>query len=58
MRIYLLLILSTLVLFSEVITENLEYQKVSSVGYNWKHVNFSNSYSDAIVVCSNECEPQ
>jgi len=52
MKIVCLLLL-TLSLFSQSITENLEYQKVSSVGYNWKHVNFSNSYSDAIVVCSN-----
>ena len=53
MKIVYLLLFLTLSLFSQSVTENLEYQKVSSVGYNWKHVNFSNSYSDAIVVCSN-----
>ena len=50
--IYLLLSL-TLWLNSQVITEDLEYQKISGVGYNWQYVNFSNNYSDAIVVCSN-----
>ena len=53
MRIIYLLFSFTLFLFSQAITENLEYQKVSSVSYAWKHVNFSNNYSDAIVVCSN-----
>jgi len=51
-RVLLMVLFSSLAV-AEVITQNLEYQKVSSVGYNWKHVNFSNSYSDAIVVCSN-----
>ncbi len=38
---------------AEVITPDLEYQKVSNVGYSWKTVNLDNSYSDAIVVCTN-----
>lgn len=48
-----IVLLSTLSLFSHAITDNLEYQKISGVGYSWSHVNFSNNYSDAIVVCSN-----
>jgi len=53
MRILFLLFTLTLFLFSKSITPDLEYQKISSVGYAWKHVDFSNNYSDAIVVCSN-----
>jgi len=41
------------ILFAQAITPNLEYQKISGVGYNWTHINFANNYSDAIVVCSN-----
>jgi hypothetical protein len=52
MRFILLLLFSTLSLFSQLITEDLEYQKISSVGYDWSHVNLGNSYSDAVVVCS------
>ena len=53
MKVFYLLITTTFLLFSQAITENLEYQKISGVGYSWQHVNFSNNYSDAIVVCSN-----
>jgi hypothetical protein len=53
MRIHLLLILSTLSLFSQAITSHLEYQKISSVGYGWSHISFANSYIDPIMVCSN-----
>jgi len=53
MRILFLLFTFTLFLFSKSITPDLEYQKISSVGYAWKHVDFSNNYTDAIVVCSN-----
>lgn len=48
-----IVLLSTLYLFSNAITSNLEYQRITSVNYTWKHVNFQNNYSDAIVVCSN-----
>ena len=50
--IYFLFVLSAL-LSSKAITEDLEYQKVSSVGYTWQYVSFANSYSDPIIVCSN-----
>ncbi|CAA6816885.1 MAG: Unknown protein [uncultured Sulfurovum sp.] len=52
-KIILLFIALSLVLFAKAITPNLEYQKISSVGYAWTHVNLLNSYSDPIVVCSN-----
>ena len=52
-KFLLIALLSTLSLFSHSITEDLEYQKISGVGYSWSHVNFANNYSDAIVVCSN-----
>lgn len=47
------MLLFSLELFSQAITDNLEYQKISGVGYGWRHISFSNTYSDAIVVCSN-----
>ncbi len=53
MKIVSLLLLLTISLFSHAITEDLEYQKISGVGYSWSHVSFANNYSDAIVVCSN-----
>lgn len=40
-------------LHAEVITSDLEYQRISGVGYGWQTVNLANSYSNAIVVCSN-----
>ena len=52
-KFLLIVLLSTISLFSYAITDNLEYQKISGVGYGWSHVNFVNNYSDAIVVCSN-----
>ena len=52
-KFLLIVLLSTISLFSQAITDNLEYQKVSGVGYSWSHVNFANNYNDAIVVCSN-----
>jgi len=51
--IFLVLFLSFTSLQAIVITPDLEYQKVSGVGYGWQTVSFDNSYSDAIVVCSN-----
>lgn len=52
-RFILFFFFLTASLFSQAITEDLEYQKISGVGYSWQHVNFSNNYTDAIVVCSN-----
>ncbi len=46
-------LLSWSMLFARSITADLEYLKVSSVGYGWQSVSLENSYSDAIVVCSN-----
>ena len=43
----------SLFLQAEVITSDLEYQRISGVGYSWQTVNLGNSYSDAIVVCTN-----
>jgi len=51
-RVLLLILLSDF-LFSRPITSDLEYQKISSVGYGWSHISFANSYSDPIMVCSN-----
>lgn len=52
-RVLLVCVFFTLSLFSQAITEDLEYQKISGVGYSWQYVSFSNNYTDAIVVCSN-----
>jgi len=38
---------------AQVVTSDLEYQKITGVGYSWQTVNLSNSYSDAIIVCTN-----
>jgi hypothetical protein len=51
-RVLLLILLSDF-LFSLPITSDLEYQKISNVGYGWSHITFANSYSNPIMVCSN-----
>ncbi len=51
--IFLLLGLLFSLLEARVVTNHLEYIKVKNVGYNWQSVPLSNSYSDAIVVCTN-----
>jgi len=43
----------SLLLQAEVITADLEYQRISGVGYSWQTVNLGNNYSDAIAVCTN-----
>ncbi|HFU77467.1 MAG TPA: hypothetical protein ENK68_03080, partial [Epsilonproteobacteria bacterium] len=40
-------------LSAQVVTPDLEYQKISGVSYGWQTVSLLNSYTDAIVVCSN-----
>ena len=52
MRGVVFLIFSFLFLRAEAVTSYLEYIKIDSVGYSWKSVNFENSYSDPIVVCT------
>jgi len=44
---------ATVVLQAQVVTADLEYQKINGVGYSWQTVNLANSYSDPVVVCSN-----
>jgi len=41
------------VLQAQVVTADLEYQKINGVGYSWQTVNLANSYSDPVIVCSN-----
>ena len=52
-KIFILFYLFLTFLYAEVITSDLEYKKISGVGYGWQTVNLANSYSNAIVVCSN-----
>lgn len=51
-KLYFYLLLSWATLYGQVVTSDLEYLKVTGVGYNWQTVSLSNSYSNAIVVCS------
>jgi uncharacterized repeat protein (TIGR01451 family) len=49
----LLFILTVSVLEAQPITADLEYQKITGVGYSWQSVSLQNSYSDPVIVCSN-----
>ena len=52
-KIYFVITSFFLFLHGEIVTPDLEYQKITTVGYAWKTVNLSNTYSDAIIVCTN-----
>lgn len=52
-RIIFICYFVTLIVKAQVITPDLEYQKISGVGYSWQNVNLGNSYSDPIIVCTN-----
>jgi uncharacterized repeat protein (TIGR01451 family) len=52
-KIFIYIYFISTLLLAEVITSDLEYQRISGVAYTWKTVNFGNSYSDPIVVCTN-----
>jgi len=52
-KLLLPIFIFSILLHAETITPDLEYQRISGVGYSWQTVNFANSYSDAIVVCTN-----
>jgi len=44
---------AAVILKAQVVTADLEYQKITGVGYSWKSVTLGNSYSDPVIVCSN-----
>ncbi|HFQ61044.1 MAG TPA: lamin tail domain-containing protein [Epsilonproteobacteria bacterium] len=50
---YIYIFLFSTGLYADIITPNLEYLRVSGVGYSWQSVNLGNSYSDPIIVCTN-----
>ena len=52
MRLLFILFVSMFFLKATAITQYLEYQTISSVGYSWKSVSLDNTYSDPIVVCT------
>jgi len=52
-KIFIYIYFISTFLLAEVITSDLEYQRITGVGYSWQTINFGNSYSDAIVVCTN-----
>ena len=50
---YIYIFLLSGFLYADVVTSNLEYQKITGIGYSWQSVSLSNNYSDPIIVCTN-----
>ncbi len=56
MRLFIIIFFLIYSLTARVVTNHLEYIKLENIGYSWQTVSLTNSYNDAIVVCTNVLE--